>query len=77
MMTKQVDAQNKSEKRVPAMITEQAYDALQELTQLLKEEKGVRKMSFYEAASIAIVETAERKARAKQRREQRRQALAA
>ena len=74
MMTNTVDTT--SDERVPAMITKQARAVLPVLTELLKDEKGVN-VSFYEAASLAIIEMAERKARAKERREQRKLATAA
>lgn len=74
MMTNTVDT--KSDERVPAMITKQAHAALPVLVELLKEEKSVN-VSFYEAASLAILEMAERKARQAKRREERKQAVAA
>ena len=58
------------------MITKQARAVLPVLTELLKDEKGVS-VSFYEAASLAIIEMANRKKQAKKRREQRKLATAA
>jgi len=59
-------------KRVSAFITKDAYDALPKLSLILKDErKSGKTVSLIEAASIAIIETAERRLKAKARREAR------
>lgn len=70
-MTNTVDTQN-TKKRVAAFITPDAYNALDILSEILKDErKSGKEVSLIEAASIAIIETADRKLKAKERREAR------
>lgn len=61
--------------RKPAFINDRAHKALPKLAKLLTDDKGVS-VSFYEAASLAIIEKTERMERREQRRRQRQQVTA-
>lgn len=61
--------------RKPAFITKEAHKDLPKLAKFLTQEKGVN-ISFFEAASIAILNETRRQERREQRRRQREQVTA-